>query len=170
MGDAMDVAKFEPILAENEKRIFYYLLKMVRNSEDAEDILQAVFYAFYQRMSEIDEKAAVVYLFRAAHNKALNFIKARKRYVPMESEVFERIPNPRPKPVDPREEVLRNAIAELPPRLATVISLQMYDDLSYKDIAERMNTTVSAVESLLVRAKRILRKKILQEMKKQGVS
>jgi RNA polymerase sigma-70 factor, ECF subfamily len=167
----MDVSKFEVILLENEKRIYHYLLKFVRQTEDAEDLLQAVFISFYNKMEDIDEKAAVVYLYRTAHNKAINHLKANKRYVQTDLEKFDRIPSPSYTiATNPREEILLQAIRELPPKLAMVVNLQSYENMSYKDIASHLKTTVSAVESLLTRAKKILRKKIMQEMEKRGVS
>jgi RNA polymerase sigma-70 factor, ECF subfamily len=167
----MDVAKFEVILLENEKRIYHYLLKFVRHTEDAEDLLQSVFISFYSKMEDIDEKAAVAYLYRAAHNKAINHLKTNKSYVNTEPEVFDRIPSPSYSVgTNPRDEILLQAIRELPPKLAMVVNLQSYENMSYKDIAYSMKTTVSAVESLLTRAKKILRKKIMQEMEKRGVS
>ncbi len=167
----MDVSKFEMILLDNEKRIYHYLLKFVRHTEDAEDLLQSVFISFYSKMEDIDEKAAVSYLYRAAHNKAINHLKTNKRYVNADPEKFDRIPAPSNYvPTNPREVILLQAIRELPPKLAMVINLQSYENMSYKDIAVHMKTTVSAVESLLTRAKKILRKKIMQEMKKRGVS
>ncbi|HNX00809.1 MAG TPA: sigma-70 family RNA polymerase sigma factor [Candidatus Cloacimonadota bacterium] len=167
----MDISKFEMILLENEKRIYHYLLKFVRNAEDAEDLMQSVFISFYNKMDDIDEKAAIVYLYRTAHNKAINHLKSNKRYVSTDMEKFDRLPAPPVKTgINPRDEILQNAIAELPPKLAMVVNLQSYENMSYKEIATHMKTTVSAVESLLTRAKKILRKKIMQEMEKRGVS
>jgi RNA polymerase sigma-70 factor, ECF subfamily len=167
----MDVSKFEMILLENEKRIYNYLLKFVRHVEDAEDLMQAVFISFYDKMEDIEEKATVVYLYRTAHNKAINFLKVNKRYINTDLEKFDRLPSPPPViNTNPRDEILLQAIQELPPKLALVVNLQSYENMSYKEIAESMKTTVSAVESLLTRAKKILRKKIMQEMKKRGVS
>jgi RNA polymerase sigma-70 factor, ECF subfamily len=167
----MDVSKFEAILTENEKRIYHYLLKFVRHTEDAEDLLQSVFISFYGKMEDIEEKAAVVYLYRTAHNKAINHLKTNKRFVNTEPEKFDRIPSHTyTEAPNPREEILKQAILELPPKLAMVVNLQSYENMSYKEIAEHLKTTVSAVESLLTRAKKILRKKIMQEMKKRGVS
>jgi RNA polymerase sigma-70 factor (ECF subfamily) len=59
--------------------------------------------------------------------------------------------------------LLHSAIKELPPRLASVIQLQYFDKLSYKEIAEKLGISVKAVESLLVRAKKRLRKKLMKD-------
>jgi RNA polymerase sigma factor (sigma-70 family) len=50
-----------------------------------------------------------------------------------------------------------------------VIQLQYYESLSYKEISERLGITVKAVESLLVRARKILRKKLVKEIEGMGV-
>jgi len=64
---------------------------------------------------------------------------------------------------------LIEAIRDLPPRMAAVIQLQYYESLSYKDISDRLGITVKAVESLLVRARKILRKKLVKEIEGMGV-
>jgi len=52
----MDRLEFEFILRENNRRILNYLLKILRNQEDAEDILQDVFISFYHKMENIKRK------------------------------------------------------------------------------------------------------------------
>ncbi|HNV63248.1 MAG TPA: sigma factor-like helix-turn-helix DNA-binding protein [Candidatus Cloacimonas acidaminovorans] len=47
--------------------------------------------------------------------------------------------------------------------MAAVIQLQYYEKMSYKEISATLGISIKAVESLLVRAKRTLRKKILQD-------
>ncbi|MDD3563977.1 MAG: sigma factor-like helix-turn-helix DNA-binding protein [Candidatus Cloacimonetes bacterium] len=50
-----------------------------------------------------------------------------------------------------------------------MIQLQYYEGLSYKEMAQRLSISVKAVETLLVRAQRILRKKIMQDNQENKV-
>ena len=77
----MKPESFEKFLTDNEKRIYNYLLRFVEVDDDANDLLQNVFLAFYERIHDIEEKTAVAYLYRMAHNMALNWIKHQKRMV-----------------------------------------------------------------------------------------
>lgn len=155
--------QFEAFLKTNEKRIYRYLYSLCGNEQDALDVLQNVFVALYQNLDRVDEATALAYSYKIAHNKGLTFIKQKSRYVTHDPADFTNIPDIASPNSEPDHKALHRAVAELPPRLASVIQLQYYDGLSYKEISAALGISVKAVETLLVRAKRILRKKIMQE-------
>jgi RNA polymerase sigma-70 factor (ECF subfamily) len=159
----MKTEQFEAFLTDNEKRIHNYLLRFVEVDDDALDLAQNVFLAFYERINDIEEKTAVAYLYRMSHNMALNWIKQRKRFVLKDPTDFYNLADKPHNPEEPKHDVLNNAIQNLPVKLSTVIHLQYYDNLSYKAISEKLGISVKAVESLLVRAKKQLRKDILKD-------
>ncbi len=148
-------------MTSHEKRIYRYLLGITANEQDAMDLVQAVFIAIYNKFEQIEESTALAYTYRVAHNKAMTFLKKKSRYLSVDPASFARIPEPTP-PQEIDYSDLQKAVAELPPRMASVIQLQYYEKLSYKEISESLGISLKAVESLLVRAKRILRKKIVQ--------
>ena len=154
---------FEAFLTANEKRIYNYILTLCNNEQDALDIVQTVFIAVYKNLERIDEATALAYTYKIAHNKCLSFLKQKARYVNIEPEKFNCIPEKTVTANETDYTVLKNAISTLPPRLAAVIQLQYYEKMSYKEISATLGISIKAVESLLVRAKRILRKKILQD-------
>lgn len=159
----MKPEQFEAFLTDNEKRIHNYLLRFVEVDDDALDLAQNVFLAFYDRIHDIDEKTAVAYVYRMAHNMALNWIKQRKRFILTDPVDFHNLADKPHHTEEPSYEILNKAIRNLPVKLAAVIHLQYYDNLSYKAISEKLNISVKAVESLLVRAKKQLRKEIMKE-------
>lgn len=160
----MKKEQFEGFLSSNEKRIYNYIWTLVRHEADAQDVLQASFMAFYEHIDGIEDATALAYLYRISHNKSMNLLKQRSRMIPQDPEVFERIPQINPPPEQDYSE-LTLAIAALPVKLSTVIHLQYYEQLSYKDISTRLGISLKAVESLLVRAKKLLRKKMMQVLK-----
>jgi RNA polymerase sigma-70 factor (ECF subfamily) len=155
--------RFESFLSENEQRIHNYILRFMDVDEDAKDLVQNVFIAFYDRLKDIDDKTALAYLYRMAHNMAINWQKKSRKYLLKSPEAFQNIPGKNYHPEATDYSILNKAIASLPVKLSTVIHLQYYDNLSYKEISSRLSISVKAVESLLVRAKKLLRKKIMQE-------
>jgi len=165
----MKPESFESFLTANEKRIFNYLLRFVEVDDDANDLVQNVFLAFYDKIHDIEEKTAVAYLYRMAHNMALNWIKHQKKMVLRAPSDFSKLRDKSQPAAEPDYAVLHKALQELPVKLSTVIHLQYYDDLSYKDMADKLGISVKAVESLLVRAKKLLRKKIIKENGGKGV-
>jgi len=159
----MKPESFETFLTENERRIHNYLLRFVEVDDDAQDLVQNVFIAFYDRIRDIDDKTATAYLYRMSHNMALNWIKQRKRYVLKPMEDFQNIPDTPHHAEEPNHYILNKAIQSLPVKLSTVIHLQYYENLSYKEISDKLGISIKAVESLLVRAKKQLRKIIMKE-------
>lgn len=160
---------FEDFLSQNQQRIYRYLIGLTGNEHDAMDLVQMVFVSVYEHFERIEEATALSYVYRIAHNKAMTFLKQRSRYVTVDSEKFKNLPQPKP-PEETDYSDLLFCLQSLPPRLAAVINLQYYEKMSYKEISEHLGISVKAVESLLVRAKRVLRKKILQERKDKGVT
>lgn len=158
----MNKEYFEEFLSLHEKRIYRYLLGIAKEEQDALDLVQLTFISVFEKFETIEEKTALAYVYRVAHNKAMTFLKKKSRYVDIDPTVMAQIT----KAPEEEEEVdyshLTKAISELPPRLAAVIQLQYYEKMSYKEMSESLGISVKAVESLLVRAKRILRKKVLQ--------
>jgi len=165
----MNRDRFEAFLTENEKRIYYYILRFVDTDDDALDLVQNVFLAFYEKLDDIDDKTALAYLYRMAHNMSINWAKQHRRYILKAPSDFQNLSSPRPPTTNPAHKLLNNAITTLPVKLSTVIHLQYYENLSYKDISDKLNISVKAVESLLVRAKKLLRKKMLKEREAMDV-
>ena len=157
---------FEAFLTANEKRVYHDVLSLCSNEQDTLDIVQTVFIAVYQNLERIEEETALAYTYKIAHNKCLSFLKQKSRYVNIEPDKFNSMQDKNLNYKEPDYTVLKNAIASLPPRLAAVIQLQYYEKMSYKEISTTLGISIKAVESLLVRAKRILRKKILQDKEK----
>lgn len=159
----MITEEFESFLSENEHRIYHYLVNILGNEADAQDLVQETFIAFYEHIDGIEKARAVAYTYRIAHNKAMNLLKKKKIYSFHPPQDFEHIPDTgfTQNPTD--YSALHKALKELPEKLGMVIHLQYYDKLSYKEIAEQTGYSFKAVESLIVRAKKTLRKKLLQE-------
>jgi len=115
-------------------------------------------------------------------NRSLNFIRrAKKRtYLTIGSSVKqdesidlgEQLTDPTQKsPVDlleqqDRARILHQALESLPGNQRIAITLSEYEDLPYKEIAKVMKVTVSAVESLIFRARRNLQKQLYECYKK----
>ncbi|MBC8415618.1 MAG: sigma-70 family RNA polymerase sigma factor [Candidatus Cloacimonetes bacterium] len=173
--EAMDRNRFEVILRAENKKIFNYLLKILRHREDAEDILQETFIAFHKKMVVVSDESYISYLFRTAHNKALNFIKVRQKRNDFSSNYsdMEQIPdseNSQPaEEENPNNKIIRKAISKLPEKYALLLEMQFYRKMSYKEIALAMDITAGAVDSRLVRAKKKLKKIISQDMNDPAV-
>ena len=154
----------------------------IHNLEDAEDIAQEVFIEVYKSIHNFREESKLsTWLYRIAVNKSLNHLRKYKLKKNLESieslfmtnknMINEIRDNSNLLPDDKIEQsekakILHRAIDSLSTNQRISFILNKYEDLSYKEIAEIMNTSLSAVESLIHRAKINLQKKLFNYYKK----
>lgn len=151
-------------------RIIYNYLKPNVLKEDVEEIVIEVFLKFYKNIKNFQFKSSVeTYLFRIAINLAINFSKSKKiefisidekeQEIKEENSFLEKFIISEQK--QEIENIILKQITKLPPNQKVALYLANYEQLSYKEIAEIMEVSVSSVESLLFRAKQNIKKYIL---------
>jgi RNA polymerase sigma-70 factor (ECF subfamily) len=153
-----DVRAFEALVRRYQRRIYQLALRMTASTADAEDITQEVFLTAWRRLPELREDAAVVgWLYRAATNRCLNLLRARRPT----SEIDESTaPTTRPDD-DPargaqnavQRAALAAALDELPAAQRAVWLLREVHGRSYDEIAQLVDTTPQAVRGRLARAR-----------------
>lgn len=176
---------FEELVNRYQPLVTRTSLGFVNRYADAEDIAQDVFIEVYQSLRNFRKESKLsTWLYRIAVNKSLNFIRKQKRHSNLRSiENFftagnssksESIEIASPKSADADwnieqeedKQMLKRAINSLAENQRIAFVLSKYHDLSYKEIAEVMSTTLSSVESLLFRARQNLQSKLLKEINK----
>ena len=71
---------YEEIVKRYEKKLFSYVYRLVGNKEETEDILQNVFVKAYRNIRTFDiERKFSSWIYRIAHNEAINFLKKRSK-------------------------------------------------------------------------------------------
>jgi RNA polymerase sigma-70 factor, ECF subfamily len=151
---------FRRLASRHAAKTFALARRMLRNDADAEEIVQEAMIRVWVTAPRWRPDAAFkTWLYRVTVNLCLN----RQRQKPL-TPLDERIDPPDPSPTAAEALVRRetdglvaNAIAELPDRQRAAIVLTYYEGLSNAETATVLETTVSSVEALLVRAKRTLR-------------
>ena len=148
------------LFEEYGDRISRYCLARLRSREEAEDAVQNTFLRVYQalRKGQVPQWEEA-WLFKIAHNVCLSRYAANRRRADVEvTQDLDAIEYALPAREHPGDELfgLPDALAGLPPNLRTAIVLREWHGLSYAEIAGAMGTTVSAVETLIVRARKRL--------------
>jgi RNA polymerase sigma factor (sigma-70 family) len=152
-----NAAAFEVLVARYQSRLLSFCRHMLGSREDAEDVLQEVMAAAFGAIVA-DERPIQVrpWLYRIARNRSLNHLRKRTAIGvdTMDTHLAEHGATTADK-VGEREEfrALVGDIQHLPETQRTALVLREMDALSYEQIAEAMETTVSSVKSLLVRAR-----------------
>lgn len=174
-------------LSQSEKeKIFKELVDIYKNSllnfvynyiqpkgifQDAEEIVLETFIRFYKNIKSFKQKSSVkTYIFRIATNLSINFLKSKKEILePMEEidEKFSRYFSEEERIIENQKNeelkiLLTKIINMLPEKQRLALHLAKFQKMSYKEIADVLNTTVSSVESLLFRAKQNIKKNILK--------
>ncbi len=153
-------AAIEVLHREYASRLFAYALSMLRNREDAEDAVQTTFMNAYNSLVDgrVPRQEAS-WLFRISRNVCLNRIRTHTRK-PAGS--LEGIDVASSRGVEDQLDqhlhavALRTALERLPEQQRKAIVLRELQGASYAEIADALETTQGAVESLIFRARRQL--------------
>ena len=163
---AGDDDAFRELVERWERPVLAFLARMLRSPEDARDLASECFLRVYRHAGTYrPEGKFKSWLFRIAGNLARSELRRRSvlQWVGLDSA---------PEPASPRAapdeqladreraELLRGAIEALPPRQRQAIVLRHDIGMAYREIAETMNTSVSAVETLLYRGMTALKRRL----------
>lgn len=159
---------YDEIVVRYQKKLFSYIYRLVGNKEEAEDILQNVFVKAYRNIKSFDvERKFSSWIYRIAHNEAINFLKRRnkRKFISWEDIVTSKdkieTKSEERSPIELwiREESrleVQKALAELPEKYQKVLQLRYFSDKSYAQIGKIIKSPVNTVGTLINRAKKKL--------------
>jgi len=154
---AVDLA-FEHLYRRYVKDVYRYTLAVLRNPSDAEDVTQTTFLNAYRAFQRGEQpRKPQHWLIKIAHNACrTRYLRNARRpvEVPLD-ESLAHVPVPTGDEMDVEE--LLAALGELPFRQRAALVMRELDGRSYREIAETLEVTVPAVETLIFRARRRLR-------------
>lgn len=172
------------LLDEYKQKVFGTCISFVPNQEDAEDIAQEVFIEVFNSVAKFkgDSKLST-WIYRISVNKSLEFIRkknTKKRFGFMQSlmgndtpidksSYFTEFNHPGIQLENKEQsEILFAAINKLPEAQRIVYTLNKIDDLSYQEVSDITEKSISSIESLLFRAKKNLKELLYDYYKKDG--
>lgn len=142
--------------------VCYAVYRIIPDVARSEDIAQDVFMEIWRKKDTIEIKTSVkAYLKRAGVNKALNYIRANK--VKFEDDDSYEMQNLSIRDhggdieAQDLQSIIDEAIESLPPKCRIVFSLSRFEELSYKEIAAKLDISVKTVENQIGKALKILR-------------
>lgn len=158
---------FERLIKIYQPNVFRTAMGLLHNKEDAEEITQDVFLKVYDSLSSFNHRATLsTWIYRVTINTSLNFLKKKKanRVLFGLSSLLGLASKEKQseKLVTDKEEkdVIRKALQELPEKQRLAFVLTKYEELPQKQVAEIMQISEGAVEQLVIRARKNLRKSL----------
>jgi len=148
-------AEVERLYRRHSAEVLRYALLVLRSRSDAEDVTQAVFIRALGAL-ERGEKVRTPrnWLIKIAHNECRRLVSSRKLHVELPEQLA----------AEPEEsgraDELKRALAALPSAQRRALVLRELEGRSYNEIATTLSLSVSAVETLIFRARRSLREQL----------
>ena len=167
-----DDRALEQLVERHQRLVIGTVGRMLGAGSDAEDIAQQVFVRVWKNAKRYEPRAKfTTWLLKITRNLVFNELRRRTRHpqVPLQSESEEEErPLKDEHAVAPDASLLERelqeavdaAIANLPETQRMAVILRRYEELSYEEIAESLDQSVSAVKSLLFRARTELRQSL----------
>ncbi len=158
---------FEELLNRYKNRIFSFALRMVKNSEDAEDIAHEAFVKAFRSLNSYNsDYPFITWLFKITHNKCLDFLRAKKPNIISfdDDNVHFEPEHPNDSPENTLDlkieyEQAENLLMSLPLLYREILLLQYREDMTCKQISEIMRIPEGTVKIRLFRGKAIIREK-----------
>ena len=149
-----------------EKRLFYYIRRLLDDEEDAWDVLQETWLAVLAGIGSIKEPSSLpAWLYRVARNQAMDRLrkKCRDREMFIDGESIPEIGTPDETIGLQNAEHVHQALGRLSLPHREVLTLFFLEDLSQEEIAGVLQATIGTVKSRLHYAKRALRAVLEEE-------
>ena len=136
-----DRSAFDELVRRYQRPLYYLALRYVRVEADAKDVAQRALVKAYSALAGFRADSSFrTWLYRIAINLCLNHLRDRKREEvrPQVGEALTAPPSGGDRALIERERgaLLRDAIAELPPKQRMVLELRIYDELPFREVAE----------------------------------
>ncbi|MGM0479494.1 MAG: RNA polymerase sigma factor [Bacteroidota bacterium] len=166
-----DEAAFAQLMDRYREPVFYMLLKMVKNNDDAEDLTIEAFGKAFNRIQQYSPSYAFsTWLFKIASNNCIDFIRKKRIHLTSMDHAYSNSDGESVKidvesgTMDPEETIMkqqkikmmRKVVEQLKPRYRDLIKKRYFEELSYEEIAEEMDLPLGTVKAQLFRAREFL--------------
>lgn len=166
-----DQKAYAELVARYRESVYYMLLKMVNNKDDAEDLTIEAFGKAFKRLHQYTPNFAFsTWLFKIATNNCIDFLRKKRKDTFSIDRTFEdeeggemmmdlrsELPDPEEKVMKKQKLVmLRDVVDKLKPRYRTLIEMRYFQELSYEEISKELDLPLGTVKAQLFRAREFL--------------
>jgi len=164
-----DEKAYAELLERYKDAIYYMLLKMVNNKNDAEDLTIEAFGKAFKNIEQYTPNYAFsTWLFKIATNNCIDFIRKKKaNIISIDSDDSSGEMSPpslQSNTLDPEADMIKNqkvnlmrgVVHKLKPRYRKLVELRYFKEYSYEEIAQELNLPLGTVKAQLFRARELL--------------
>jgi RNA polymerase sigma factor (sigma-70 family) len=168
---AGDQGAYAELMDRYRESVYYMLLKMVKNGDDADDLTIEAFGKAFNRLEQYSPSFAFsTWLFKIASNNCIDFIRKKRVHVMSMDHAYSNSNGEGVRidvdsgTLDPEEEIIkaqkvklmRGVVSKLKPRYRELVEKRYFEELSYEEIAEQMDLPLGTVKAQLFRAREFL--------------
>jgi len=159
---------FAELVDSYGERLYWHIRRFVCSHEDADDLVQEVFVKVWKSIPDFrGDSQLFTWIYRIATNESINFLNKQRirsalHFESLTDDLSEKVDADPYFNGDKVQRELHKAIQRLPQKQKLVFSMRYFEDLSYEDISEILNTSVGALKASYHFAK----DKIVKEMQK----
>lgn len=171
-----DQKAYAELLQRYRESVFFMMLKMCNNKDDAEDLTIEAFGRAFKKLDQYSpEFAFSTWLFKIASNNAIDFIRKKKQKYSISldntragnsenSEFSDHSANIKAQSLDPEEsfikkqkmESVRILVDNLKPKYKEMIELFYFQEMSHEEISKKLNLPIGTIKAQLFRARDFL--------------
>lgn len=160
-----DQAAFSTLFEQYRNQLFTYLFKITKSAETSEEMVLDVFLKIWHGKEAIPQiKNFDAFLYRVAHNKAINFLRSIKRDTVLQQQVWDLMKEPPSGEhadnsllFKSTEAIISEAVSNLTPQRQKVFILH-HQDITNEEIAERLQLSRNTVRNHLAASVDFIRK------------
>lgn len=160
----MDKVSFEQLFRDNYGKAYYLALRILHDDEASKDVVADAFEQVWRRLQDSDVDKLSSYLLTAVKNVCLDYIRKqniRNRYVQASVQAVGKL-SFNPEEVDLHEEKIQTimrSLDELTPRTQQIVTMCYVQRKKYREVAEELGISESAVKKHIMQALSYMRQK-----------
>lgn len=143
---------FSELVRTYQERLYWHIRKMVLSHDDANDLLQNTFMKAWSGLDNFRGDSQIsTWLYRIATNETLTFLTSKKNNTlsigEVEENMLQNLQADNYFNGDEAQLKLEKAILSLPEKQRIVFNMRFYDDMSYEQMSEILDTSVGALKA-----------------------
>ena len=144
---------FRALVQTYQERLYWHIRQMVNLHDDADEVMQNTFIKVYKGIQKFRGEAKLyTWLYRIATNECISFLKKKKKYATLDlddgaSGMANNLEADSYFDGDKATIILKQALETLPEKQKQVFVLRYFDELSYKEISDILDTSVGGLKA-----------------------